>query len=376
MQKKIKILHIQESILSGGVERRRLSLARHLDKTLFEQKFVCTFAEGNIPDEIRAEGFEVIPIGELKSPFQWAQHKKIQKIIDDYQPDIVHGAVFEGVTMAALNGWIKRVPKIIIEETSYPMTRSKKANILMKFFGKISHKIIGVSSAVTDEYLLRTLKLPKEKVVLINNGVRIPRTINEIEILKTKQYWNISEDDFVVGTLGRMQSDTIKRYSDLIYAFAKFSQDKKNVKLMLVGGTLENIQEYKVLVDDLKINNKVIFTLYQPDVTLYYKLMDVFAMVSATESFGLSLAEAMLNKLPVVATKVGGMKYIVDHDETGILVQRFKIDEIADSLNTLYYDQELRLKMGVNGFSKAMKEYTEEAYVQKVTSLYLKLTSK
>ncbi len=52
MQKKIKILHIQETMGSGGVERRRLSLAKHLDKNLFDQKFVCTFAKGNIPEEI------------------------------------------------------------------------------------------------------------------------------------------------------------------------------------------------------------------------------------------------------------------------------------------------------------------------------------
>lgn len=374
--KKIKILHIQETIGSGGVERRRLSLAKHLDKNIFEQKFVCTFAFGNIPEEIKAEGFEVIPIGQLKSSFDWKQHKKVQKIIEEYKPDIIHGAVFEGVTMAALNGYLKGVPNIIIEETSYPMNRSTKANLLMRVFGKMSHKIIGVSRAVTEEYLLSTLQLPNEKVELINNGVRIPRYVSEIEMLKAKQYWHISANDFVVGTLGRMRSDEIKRYSDLIHAFAKFSADNSNVKLLMVGGTLENIKKYKKLVNDLEIKDKVIFTQYQPDVSLFYNLMDVFAMVSATESFGLSLAEAMLNKLPVIATRVGGMKYIVDHNETGLLVQRFKIDEIAASINVLYRDKELRLKMGENGYKKAIKEYTEEAYVQKVTSLYLKMATK
>ena len=149
---KIKILHIQETIGSGGVERRRLSIAKHLDKKLFEQKFVCTFAKGNIPDEIRSYGYEVIAIGQLKSPFDWSQHKKILKIIEDYKPDIIHGAVFEGVTMATINGFIKKVPIIIIEETSFPINRSWKANLLMKLFAKISNKIIGVSQAVSQEY--------------------------------------------------------------------------------------------------------------------------------------------------------------------------------------------------------------------------------
>src|SRR5690606_16752216 len=154
MKQKIKILHIQETIGSGGVERRRLSLAKHLDKNLFDQKFVCTFAKGNIPDEIRAEGFEVIPIGQLKSPFDWKQHKKIQKIIEDYQPDIIHGAVFEGVTMAAVNGWLKKIPVIVLEETSDPQNRSWKGNMLMKVFSRLADKVIGVSEGVTKEYLI------------------------------------------------------------------------------------------------------------------------------------------------------------------------------------------------------------------------------
>ena len=167
MPKKIKILHIQETMASGGVERLRLSLARFLDKEKFDQKFVCTNASGNISDEIRAEGFEVIPIGRFKSPFDWKQHKKIQKIIEEYQPDIIHGAVFEGVTMAAINGWLKKVPIIIIEETSDPQNRSWKGNFLMKLFSFVSDKVIGVSEGVTEEYLIGKLGLSDKKVITI-----------------------------------------------------------------------------------------------------------------------------------------------------------------------------------------------------------------
>ena len=62
--KKIKILHIQETIGAVGVERRRLSLAKLLDKNTFDQKFICTFAKGNIPDEICAKQFGVVQIME------------------------------------------------------------------------------------------------------------------------------------------------------------------------------------------------------------------------------------------------------------------------------------------------------------------------
>jgi glycosyltransferase involved in cell wall biosynthesis len=365
---KIKVLHIQETIASGGVERTRLSLSKLIDKDIFELKIICTNATDEMLDQFKKQNVEVIPIGILKSPLQWSQHRKVQKIIDFYKPHIIHGAVFEGVTMAAVNGFIKKVPIIIIEETSDPQNRSWRGNLLMKLFSKVSDVVVGVSPGVV-EYLENTLKIPKNKIRLINNGVAIPRNIAEQEIIEAKHTFGISSEDFVIGSVGRMLQDEHKRFSDLIKAFAQFAIAKENCKLLLVGDGNEKIK-YSELAIALGIENKVIFTGYQQDVSLYYKMMDVFALVSAYEAFGLVLAEAMLNKLPVVATKVGGMKYIVEDNESGFLVEKFNVNEIDLVMNSLYQDKVLRKKMGENGYKKAIEEYTEHKYVHEIEKLY------
>ncbi len=370
---KIKILHIQQSISFGGVERRRLSLAKHLDKSLFEQKLICTSHRGEMIEDIRNAGVEVFEIGNLKSPFHWSQHKKVQKIIDEYKPDIIHGAVFEGVTMAAINGWLKKVPFVIIEETSDPKNRSWKGHFLMKLFSKLADRVVGVSKSVTDEYLKDQLKISSKKVTLINNGVALPREVSDIEISEAKTKWGIRKDDFVVGSTGRMLLDSHKRFSDLIKAFAKFAEKKNNVKLLLIGDGPEKAG-YERLAFELKISDKIIFTAYQSDVTLFYKMMDVFSLVSSREAFGLVLAEAMLNQLPVVATKVGGMKYIVDDKETGFLVNPYQIDEIAEKFELLYNDRALCEILSNQGRKKALSEFTEENYTKRIEKLYLELT--
>lgn len=369
MKKKIKILHIQETIASGGVERLRLSLAKLLDKAAFEQKIICTNAVGHIVDEIQKEGVEIISIGIFKSPFHWEQHKKVQKVISDFQPDIIHGAVFEGVTMAAINGFIKKVPVIILEETSDPQNRSWKGNVLMKLFSQVANKVIGVSEGVTVEYLKGKLHLSDKKAIIINNGVVLPKVIdlNEIENCKTK--WGIASGDFVIGSAGRMLQDEHKRFSDLIKAFAVFAKDKTNVKLLLLGDGLEQ-EGYMKLAKELNIEAKVIFTGYQSDVTSFYSMMSVFSLVSGREAFGLVLAEAMLNKLPVIATKVGGMKYIVDDQQTGFLVEKYDVEAIAEKMETLFQNPLKTKQMGEKGYEKAMKEYTEEVYVGKIAALY------
>ncbi|MEO5777863.1 MAG: glycosyltransferase family 4 protein [Flavobacterium sp.] len=367
----IRVLHVLDTIMSGGVERRRLSLAKLLDNTKFELKILCAHAAGPFPDEFAKYGVEVIVIGDLHSVVNVKQHKKVMKVIDDYKPHIIHGAVFEGITMASINGFFKRVPIIILEETSDPQNRRWKGHLLLKLLSLPADKFIGVSPSSTD-YLVNTLKISKNKVQLINNGVITPEAINIEKVNAIKKQFNISEDQIIIGSVGRMAQDEHKRYSDLIKAFALLVNKGLKVKLMLVsGGKL--IDTYKKLASELGIEDDVIFTGYQNETSNYYYTFDIFSLVSAYEAFGLVLAEAMLHKLPIVATRVGGMRYIVEDNKTGFLVEKYNVQEIAAKLELLCNDINLRKTFGQNGYERAMENYTEERYVKDIESLYLEL---
>jgi glycosyltransferase involved in cell wall biosynthesis len=370
----IRVLNIQETIGSGGVERRRLSIAKLLDKQKFELKIICTKTEGPTADEIRANCVEVIPIGLLNSPFQISQHKKVIRIIEDFKPHIIHGAVFEGVTMAAFNGFIKNVPIIIIEETSDPQNRRWKGHLLMWIFSKIADKCIGVSPAAT-HYLKNTLGIKEDKVVLINNGVVIPKQLTEVERQELKTHYCIEKDEIVIGSVGRMLLEENKRFSDLIKAFSLLVKKGIKAKLILVGDGPEKAN-YEKLANELQIQDCVIFVGYQSRVSDFYSIFDIFSLVSAYEAFGLVLAEAMFHKLPIVATRVGGMRYIVDDNETGFLVEKYDVNTICEKLEILCLNKDLRTNFGHNGYDKAMKNYTEERYVKDVENLYLELVKK
>lgn len=367
----IRVLHVLDTIMSGGVERRRLSLAKLLDKSKFELKIICAHAVGHFPDEFAKYSVEVIVVGTLGSFADIKQHKKVMKIIEDYKPHIIHGAVFEGITMASISGFFKRVPIIILEETSDPQNRRWKGHLLLKLLSLPADKFIGVSPSAA-AYLINKLKISKNKVKLINNGVFQPEPINIEKVNAIKRHFNINEDYIIIGSVGRMAQDEHKRYSDLIKAFALLNQKGLKVKLMLVsGGNL--IDTYKKLANELGMKEHVIFTGYQNQTSNYYYAFDIFSLVSAYEAFGLVLAEAMLHKLPVVATRVGGMKYIVEDNKTGFLVEKYNIQEIADKLELLCNDINLRKNFGENGYERAMKNYTEERYVKDIENLYLEL---
>lgn len=370
----IRVLNIVESITYGGVERRRLSLAKMLNKEAFELKIICTHYRGEIPERIKDCGVEVIAVGKLKNIFDWEKHNKVISVIREFRPQIVHGAVFEGVTMATVSSVFCRVPVLIIEETSDPQNRSWRGNLLMRLFSFFADAVVGVSHASTN-YLIETLKISPKKVHLISNGVAIPREVSEKESEQLKATLSIDTGKIIIGSVGRMIHDGTKRFSDLIKAFEMLVRKGLNVHLILVGDGPEKVN-YERLVQQLNIEKSVTFEGYQDDTAKYYAIFDVFSLVSAHESFGLVLAEAMLSKVPVVATKVGGMQYIVDHEKTGYLVEKQNIVEISEKLEILCNSESLRTEMGKAGYQKAMEHYTEEQYVNRVKILYSELLKK
>ena len=123
-----------------------------------------------------------------------------------------------------------------------------------------------------------------------------------------------------------MFNDHIK-ITDIIEA-VKILDKVENLKLLVVGSGRDEELIKKAAVDH-NINHKIIFTGYQFDTAPFYKLMNVFCIASQREGFGLVAAEAMLHKLPVIATKVGGLQNVVVNNETGILINPNQPSEIA-----------------------------------------------
>lgn len=364
----IRVLHIMSTVTGGGVERRRLSLAKAFKGSNFQMKLVGTFKGGAIAEQIEENGVEINEVGDFNGPFHWEKHRKIQKIIDEFQPHIIHGAVFEGVTMAAINGFIKKVPVVILEETSDPQNRSAKADFLLRIFSWAADRFIAIAPNVAD-YLRDRAKVSPRKVITINNGVEIPRAVSDQEIQNLKAEFAIRESDFVVGTVGRLFNDH-KKITDILEAVKQV--DLPHLKLLIVGGGRDE-QLLKDKTRELGIEEQVIFTGYQYDTAPFYKLMNVFCIASQREGFGLVAAEAMLHHLPVLATKVGGLQNVVVNEETGFVVPPNTPSKLAEKIHHFYHHPEAVTAMGEAGYQRAMQQYTEERYVKEVEALYNEL---
>jgi len=369
---KLRIAHCLETVGLGGVEQRRLLLARELDPARYEQILICTKTVGALPEQFEAAGVPLHRVGTFGSILNPGPYMRALRLIRQFRPHIVHGAVYEGVALAAVCGTLGRVPVVIGEETGEPVGRSWKGHLLFRLLMGLADHSVGVSPAVED-YLVRTLRLGRRRVSLINNGVAPPREIDAAETAALRAQLGFRDGEIVIGTVGRL-FDSHKRHSDLIAAFRSLCDRRDDLRLLIVGegpdrGMLER------LAGELGLTGRVIFTGYQADTRPFYTVMDIFALPSAHEAFGLVLVEAMFARVPVVASRTGGIPTVVAEGETGFLVPPCDPPALAGRLQELIDDPALRRKFGEAGYARAHDRFSSRRYVGDVDRLYQRLVA-
>lgn len=129
-----------------------------------------------------------------------------------------------------------------------------------------------------------------------------------------------------------------------------------------VVGDLEKERDYATevvkLVSDSSLSGHISFRgrVDDEELSRLYSRGDIFITTSLHEGFGMAIAEAMYNRLPVVATSGGAIPYLVENGVTGFLVPPGDYKQLAEKINSLSGSERLRKEMGARGFDRA-KEF-------------------
>jgi glycosyltransferase involved in cell wall biosynthesis len=117
---------------------------------------------------------------------------------------------------------------------------------------------------------------------------------------------------------------------------------------------------------------EVRFTGKQLDIDTVLACSDVFLLPSATESFGLAALEAMAHKVPVIASRVGGLPEVVRHGVDGFLEPLGDVAAMAEDALTLLRDRNLRKTMGESAQERALSTFAEGPVIDQYEALYEK----
>lgn len=338
---------------------------------------MCTEASPELRAEFERAGCRVAEIGAMRRGLDWPKIKRAAGVLREFRPDIVHGAVFEGVIIAALAGRLANVPVIVAEETIVPVGRRWSGHLYYRLLTGLSDQVIAISQGVSN-YLTKTIRLPRSKIRLIYNGVHEPTSASDQELEAARVFLGLGADAQVLGTVGRLaasrglQPDAHKRISDAIEAMRYVVAAFPSARLVVIGdGPAREFLERRASAEG--VAQAVIFAGFQGRVRPFHELMDVVLHPSESEGLPLSVVEAMLAARPIVASNVPGTNEVIVDGETGYLVPVGQPEELARKAIALLGDSALRQRMGAAGRSRARVLFSEDRYVADVGALYEEL---
>lgn len=382
--KKIKILVITPYFYPkiGGVEKHTYNLYKGLKKKYnYEIVVITSNHESKKYKEEILEGMKIYRLASQfkvsNTPVNFKWKKQIKEIIKKENPNMImaHSPVPFISDVTILSN--KNLP-VILKYHSGSMKKEKRSftNILIYIYEKVllpmvlnkSNYIICTSDFVKNNFL----KGYNNKSITITPSVDVDK-FKPLEKSKTNKNFNI----LYVGRI-----DKTSRWKGIQYLLGsiKFiSKNNSNILLTIVGDG-DAIEYYKSQVLKLKIEDYVEFkgSLSGNDLVKKYQETDVLVLPSTSEaeSFGMVLIEAMACKKPVIGSKMGGIPYVIDDGENGLLVPPKNTQSLAGAIIKILENPKLAKQMGEKGYKKVKENFTLENQINETNKIILKVLKK
>ena len=199
----------------------------------------------------------------------------------------------------------------------------------------------------------------KEDVFICPNGIKVESS--RIQELKTSKENNTVPRLLFLSNLMESKGvlvllDALKILKDKGYSFI----------CDFVGGETAEIdaRRFNEEVEKRGLNEIAIYQgrKYGEEKEEAFEQSDVFVLPTFNETFGLVNLEAMAHKKPVVSTNEGGIPDVIKDGENGLISERKNPNSLAQCIGKLLDDEELREKMGKEGYQKLRDQFTEEKF--------------
>ncbi|MEI8279304.1 MAG: glycosyltransferase family 4 protein [Bacteroidota bacterium] len=220
---------------------------------------------------------------------------------------------------------------------------------------------------------IRNTRVPANKISIIPFGLEANKYIhNNITKAEARKQLNISENVPLIGLLGRI--DPKKEQKFLIQAIDHLKKHYQlDYQLIIMGSVTPNegdayINSLNALVNGLGLQDKVHFRDFVADVAPFYKGIDVFAIPSSGETFGMVTIEAMASGCPIIGTNKDGTQELLEHGKLGYLYEYNDLDGFCKQLQSLNQNKQLAI-MVQEAEEAVQHHYTKEVMCEKLNTL-------
>jgi glycosyltransferase involved in cell wall biosynthesis len=232
-------------------------------------------------------------------------------------------------------------------------------------------RVIVCSQSMKDE-ICNHFNIPVNKVDVIPNAIDASKYQIPVDRGAVRQRYGVGWGEKLILCVGRLVPQKGVEY--FIRAIPKIARRYPEAKYIIVGeGWSRDLLEAEARASGHA--NKIRFTGFASDIEVINLMTsaDVLIVPSIYEPFGIVALEGMATGVPVVASQVGGLAEVIDHDKTGLFVYPRSPDSIAWGIGRILSDPDHARWLTENAKEKLHKAYSWEAVAMKTVEVYRKV---
>jgi glycosyltransferase involved in cell wall biosynthesis len=360
------VLHVVDGLGLSGKTRHLVSVLSKLDRRRFAP-VVCRLNDEPSPLIAQLEHARVplftIPCRDGVHPQVMLQ---IAGVARSVKADVVHccnprpmlygglAARLLGIrpTVGCLSAFACQVPDRDYGFLPQPLTSASRRNVYRNRLAAASMRALVAVSPALGRRFCDYNGIPLRKLRIIRYGADLDAIdrVSAERAARIRRELRFGAGDVVIGSVGRLVEQ--KDYPTALRAFAIAAARVPDLRMAIAGdGPLRPALEQ--LARDIGIADRVRFVGQQDDVPALLRSVDLFALSSKFEPFGVALLEAKAARLPIVATAVNEIPDIVTNDESGLLTPPGDAVTMASAFVRLARDRECRMRLGARARREA-----------------------
>ena len=365
-ERKLHILHLATHLNTGGVSSYLAVLSTALAARGHRVAVLSSGGQKTADLEkrgIRCFEFPIRTKSEL-SPKVWGSLPAVVSLIKKERFDLLHAHTRVTQVLAAAAGRWAGLPYISTAHGFYKMGWGRR---LFPCWGE---RAVAVSALVAEE-LEKTHHVPPGRITVSHNALDLADfegRLKEKDPSQIRADYRVPEGAFVVGCVSRLVRDKGQEY--LIEAMRLLKGEPANIYLWIVGDGREK-EALLALTEKYGLQKKVRLIPGITDTTEILSAVDVFVHPATfREGFGLSMAEAMIAKKPVVATRIPAIDTLFKDNVEALLVPPKDAGALAAAIRALAGDRSYAEKIAENGYQFARRVCRSERQAEEMEQVY------
>lgn len=294
------------------------------------------------------------------------------------QPALVHTHTSKAGMLGRMAAWLARVPVIVhtphghVFYGHFGPFRSWFFLQIERGLSVITDRLIALTDAERQDHLDRAVG-KADRFAVVPSGIDREKFGRARAQGKQQPDWfGCPADGLIIGSVGWLTD--IKGHGYLIDAVATLKQKFPSLHLVIVGSG-DRRDALLQQAELLGLRDAVHLLGHRDDVDTCLAGMDLFVLPSLNEGMGRALIEAMAAGLPVIASRVGGIPAVIDHERTGLLVPPGDAGGLAEALRRLLERPEWARQLGLAASRSVDSRYGSRSMVHAIESIFAEALS-